>query len=101
MKKVLLGIVIGIAVLAAFLYFGGGRYLRVFGAKTEEAGVKLEKYEKEMKKEAEVLKESAREAGETIKEKAGDAKEAVKDTAQGAKEAVSKAKEKAKGYLPE
>ncbi|MBI2412159.1 MAG: hypothetical protein HYV24_03010 [Deltaproteobacteria bacterium] len=98
MKKVLLGIIIGIIALAAFLYFGGGRYLRVFGAKTEEAGEKLEKYEKEMKKEAEVIKESAKEAGETIKEKAGDAKEAVKDTAEGAREAVSKAKEKAKGW---
>ncbi|MBI5642520.1 MAG: hypothetical protein HY954_03485 [Deltaproteobacteria bacterium] len=82
MKKLLLGFILGIAVLAAFLYFGGAGYLKTFGAKTEEAGAKLEKYEKE------------------IKDTAKEAKEVVEDTAKGAKKAVDKTTEKVKGYMP-
>lgn len=44
MRNFLFGFLIIIAVLAAFLY--GPKYMIVVGAKTEEAGKKLENYQK-------------------------------------------------------
>ena len=63
MKKFILGVIIGILALAAFLYFGGPKYLKIFGAKTEEAGERLERYEKGLKHTAEEAKESV---GKTV-----------------------------------
>lgn len=81
MKKFLLGFIIGILALACFFYFGGSKYLKAFGSKTEQAGEQLEKYEKKFKKTA---KETT---------------EAVRETASGAKEAVETTKEKVKGIV--
>lgn len=58
MKKVMLGILIGVFVLILFVYFGGSRYVKSFGTKTEEAGEKLEKIEKEMREKAKGAKKS-------------------------------------------
>lgn len=95
MKKFILGFFLGIAVLFAFLYFGGARYVKVFGVKTEEAGEKLEKYEKQ-------IKESAGTTGEKVKETAKSAGETVKETARGVRKSAGKAvdrtKEKVKEY---
>lgn len=87
MKKVILGILLGVVVLAVFLYFGGSKCLRAFGSKTEEAGVKLEKYEKQ-------FREKTDEAGKTVKETAVSAKKTAART-------YDKTKEKVKEYMPE
>ena len=55
--RFLFGLIIGVLALAAFLYFGGPEYLKAFGSKTEQAGTKLEKYEKEIKSTAKEAKE--------------------------------------------
>lgn len=98
MKRFLLGIIIGILALAAFLYFGGPRYLKIFGAKTEEAGERLEKYEKGFKKSADEVAEKVKETAETVKEKAGEAKESVGKTVEKTRKAVDKTTEKVKEY---
>jgi len=82
MGKLFLGALAGLILLGLFFYLGGPRYLAAFGAKTEEAGHRLEKYEKR-------IKESTRSAEHTVKEKADDAKEAY-----------DSAREKVKEYLP-
>ena len=91
MKKFILGVIIGVLALAAFLYFGGPKYLKIFGAKTEEAGERLERYEKGLKHTAEEATEKVKATAETVKEKAGEAKESVGKT-------VDKTKEKVKEY---
>ena len=94
MKKFILGVIIGILALAAFLYFGGPKYLRIFGAKTEEAGERLERYEKGLKHTAEEATEKVKETAETVKEKAGEAKESVGKTVEKTKKAVDKTVDK-------
>lgn len=91
MKKFIAGVIIGVVVILAFLYFGGPRYMKVFGAKTEEAGGRLEKYEQGLKKTAETVKEKAGEAGKAV----GDAAD---KTAEGTKKAYRKTAEKVKEY---
>lgn len=98
MKKFILGVIIGILALAAFLYFGGPKYLKIFGAKTEEAGERLEKYEKGLKHTAEEATEKVKETAETVKEKAGEAKESVGKTVDKTKKAVNRTTEKVKEY---
>lgn len=49
MKKLFAGILIGIAILFAFIALGGGKYVKTFGNKTVKAGKKLERFEKEIK----------------------------------------------------
>jgi CHASE3 domain sensor protein len=100
MKKFILGVLIGILALAAFLYFGGPKYLKIFGAKTEEAGERLEKYEKGFKHTADEAAETVKETAQTVKEKAGAAKESVEKTVEKTKKAVNKTTEKAKEYAP-
>lgn len=78
MKKLILGFIIGVVVLAAFLFLGGARYLKMFGAKTEEAGVKLERVEKEMKESAKSAEKTAVVAKDKVKKTAGEAREKVK-----------------------
>ncbi|MBI1911938.1 MAG: hypothetical protein HYS21_08020 [Deltaproteobacteria bacterium] len=101
MKKIVLGILLGIVVLAVFLYFGGAKYVKTFGSKTQEAGQKLEKYEKGMK-------DTVKQTEEKVKETAKDAKEAVDKTVDSTKKAVDKTKDamdqtkkKVKEYMPE
>lgn len=81
MKKILFGFILGLAALFLFLYFGGAKYVKTFGHKTEQAGEKLEGYEKQ------------------IKEKTEGAEKAVKETAGSAKKAAEKTKEKVKEYV--
>lgn len=81
MKKILLGFILGALVLFLFLYFGGAKYLKTFGQKTEQAGEKLEGYEKQ------------------IKEKTEGAGKAVRETAESAKKAAEKTKEKVEEYV--
>ncbi len=96
MKKVIFGFFLGVIALALFLYFGGAKYVKAFGSKTEEAGSRLEVYEKKMK-------ESTKDAKTSVKETAEEAKETVEEKAKSAKEAVSntydKTKEKVKKYI--
>ncbi|RLB07915.1 MAG: hypothetical protein DRG50_01420 [Deltaproteobacteria bacterium] len=49
MKKFFLGIVIGIFIIFAFIYFGGGKTLKSVGKKTIELGERIEVYEKTLK----------------------------------------------------
>lgn len=83
MARLFFGGLAGIVLLAVFFYFGGPKYLKAFGAKTEETGQRLEKYEKR-------IKDSTEKAGETVKE----ARKTVNET-------FEKAKEKIKEYMPE
>ncbi len=77
MKKLLFGILLGIAILFAFFYFGGSRYIKTFGKKTEETGVRLEKVEKKVRESAGEAKETVKEKFEETKEKAAETKEKV------------------------
>lgn len=86
MKKFIIGVVLGIIVLVVFLYLGGAKYVKIFGSKTEEAGAKLEKYEKRMK-------ETAKDAGKAIEKTAEGAKEVMDDTVDTTKDGIKKAKE--------
>lgn len=79
MLRIAAGIILGVVFFAAFLWFGGGEYVRRFGLKTGEVGQKLETYEKDVRKGAEKAKdtlEDAREkasrAFEKTREKAGE-----------------------------
>lgn len=85
--RVLLGMVLGIFIFMLFLFFGGAEYLKKFGQRTEEAGVKLERYEKDLKEAVEKAKERAVETGEKTEEK-------VIETYEGTKEKV-------KEYMPD
>ena len=78
MKKLILGFILGVIVLAVFLFIGGARYLKVFGAKTEEAGTKLERVEKEMKESAKSAEKTAVVAKDKVKKTAVETKEKVK-----------------------
>ena len=69
MRKYLLGVLIGLIVIFAFVFLGGGKYLRIFGAKTEEAGGKIEHVGKEMKEGAETAKKTVEKTVEKTKEK--------------------------------
>ena len=77
MLRIIAGIVLGTVFFAAFLWFGGGAYVRRFGLMTEEVGQKLETYEKDVKKGAEKAKDTL---GET-KEKASRAFEKTREKA--------------------
>ncbi len=59
MKNFILGFLIGVAVLLAFLYLGGPRYLVALGIRAQEAGQKLEHYEKP-------VKNTVNEAGQSV-----------------------------------
>lgn len=67
MKKVIAGIIIGIVLIIVFLYFGGSRYLKSFGEKTEEAGDKIQKYERTLKDSVDSAKDSVEKSKERIK----------------------------------
>jgi hypothetical protein len=49
MKKFILGIIVGAALLVVFIYVGGGHALKVVGKKAIEIGEKVEMYEKILK----------------------------------------------------
>lgn len=79
MLRIIAGVILGVVFFAAFLYLGGGEYVKRFGAKTEEVGEKLETYEKDVRKGAEKAKdtigdakEKASRAFEKTREKAGE-----------------------------
>ena len=93
MKRIALGIIIGIIFFLVFVFAGGSEYLKRFGQKTEEAGEKLEVYEKEFKKGAEEaiekLEESSERAKEAVKEVIEEkVKETVRETLEDAMEDV-------------
>ena len=81
MLRLIAGIILGVVFFAAFLWFGGGAYVRRFGLMTEEVGQKLETYEKDVKKGA------------------SSAKDAVGDTREKAGEALRETREKARDYV--
>jgi hypothetical protein len=61
MKKFLLGIVIGVLMIIAFTYLGGGTALKIVGQKTIEVGERIEVYEKALKDVAHgIVKEKGR-----------------------------------------
>lgn len=100
MKKFIIGVIIGIVVLAAFLYLGGPKYMKIFGAKTEEAGERLERYEKGLKQTTDEAAEKLKDTAETVKEKAGEAKETLGKGVEKTKKVVNKTTEKVKEYTP-
>lgn len=67
MKKLILGFVLGVAAVTAFLYLGGSKYLIVAGEKAEEAGRTLQKVEKKLKDGTEEATETVNQATEKIK----------------------------------
>ncbi len=73
MKRILLGIIIGIIAFVIFIMAGGGEYLKRLGQKTEEAGRRLESYEKRLKSSVKETKQRI----ETLKEKT---EKRIKDT---------------------
>ncbi|HXI10018.1 MAG TPA: hypothetical protein VNK06_04365 [Thermodesulfobacteriota bacterium] len=85
MIRLFFGGVAGVVLLGLFFYLGGPRYLTALGAKTEQTGEKLEKYEKE-------IKDSAEKTVKTVKKKTRAAKETVDET-------IEKAKEKIDGFM--
>lgn len=81
-KKLILGVFIGAILIVLFIIFGGAKYVRIFGVKTEEAGKKLESIERQVKKSAE------------------EARKKAVHTAEGVKETIEKTTEKVKEYVP-
>lgn len=68
MFKIFIGILLGIAILIGFVYFGGAKYLKTAGVKTEQAGEKLELVEKQIKQGAESAKKSVGKTAERVKQ---------------------------------
>ncbi len=83
MKKILLGIILGIIMCVLFLYFGGSEYVKDFGRKSIEVGEELEAYEESLKDAADRARETVEEEGEkvreTVEEKLDETKEKVKE----------------------
>ena len=74
MKKFILGIIIGAALIVVFIYLGGGNALKDVGKKTIELGERVEVYEKALKDVAQGV--LAREKGkQTTKENKEPAKQ--------------------------
>ena len=74
MKKFILGIIIGAALIVVFIYLGGGNALKIVGKKTIEVGERVEVYEKALKDVARGLHEKAKEK-QTTKEIKGPARQ--------------------------
>ncbi len=72
MKKLILGIIIGIVLLVLFVYFGGGRYLQQAAKEAEKAGGEIEQYEKKLKESAKKVEHGIEKVKEKIKEKTSD-----------------------------
>lgn len=72
MLKIFLGFFIGVALMLAFLYFGGGTWLRQFGSSTERAGARIEGYEKSLKESTKGAEKAAGQTYEKTKEKVGE-----------------------------
>jgi len=60
-KKIIIGIVLGVVLLFVFFYLGGPDYLQSFGEKAAISGKKLKKYE-------EATKESVKKVGEKVED---------------------------------
>ncbi len=88
MKRIFLGIILGLIMFILFVYLGGAGYLQKLGKKTEEAGVELEYYEKELKRSAEEVKAKVGKTAEKVKETAAATKEKTIEAVEGAKESV-------------
>lgn len=71
MIKMFLGFLVGVLVMLAFLYLGGGRWLREFGSSTERAGARLEVYEQRLKESTQGAEKAAGKTIEKTKEKVG------------------------------
>ncbi|TAN63083.1 hypothetical protein EPN18_03305 [bacterium] len=67
MFKIFIGILLGILILAGFAYFGGAKYLKTAGVKTEQAGEKLELVEKQMKQSADSAKKTVSRTADKVK----------------------------------
>jgi hypothetical protein len=67
-KKAIRFTILIIILFILFLYFGGAEYVKRFGQKAEETGVKLEEYEKEIKGTTEKAKETYEGTKEKVKE---------------------------------
>lgn len=78
-KRLILGVVIGAIALLLFIFFGGAKYVRIFGVETEKAGRKLEKIEKKVRSSAEAAREKADDAAAEIKDTVDKASARVKE----------------------
>ncbi|MCK4739084.1 MAG: hypothetical protein KAT46_03970 [Deltaproteobacteria bacterium] len=94
MKRIILGIIVGLILFVVFVFAGGSEYLIKFGQKTEKAGERLQSYEKKIKKDAEKIVEGSGKAAKDIVE--GAKKAAKKATDDAVEEAVEKTTESAK-----
>ena len=89
--KVLAGIILGAALLFAFFHFGGTDALKKIGAKTEDVGEALERYEDDVRGAAEKVREiDLGELGEDVKKAAKKAKATAIETKEKAAEAIEK-----------
>lgn len=68
MKKILFGIIVGIAVVVVFIFYGGGDYLKKFGWHAEKAGSKIEKMEKKLKGSVSGVKEKVEKTADKVKD---------------------------------
>jgi hypothetical protein len=67
MFKIFIGILLGILILVGFAYFGGSKYLKTAGVKTEQAGEKLELVEKQIKQSADSAKKTVSRTADKVK----------------------------------
>lgn len=69
MKKIILGVILGLVAALAFIVFGGGRLLTYIGKETATAGKQLTGYERKMKNEGSKVKSGAVKLKRTIEQK--------------------------------
>lgn len=79
MKKFIVGFIIGIIALVAFVYFGGGEYVRSMGKSTNRAGKIIQRYEKKMKKAVGGVRDAAEEKVDRTKERFNDKTDKLKE----------------------
>jgi len=79
MKKVFFGFILGVAALVAFIYTGGGSYLKEAGKRTGDAGEVVEGYEKKMKKTTRNTRDSVEDTIEKARETVADTTDRVKE----------------------
>ncbi len=77
MKKFILGVIVGLALFAFFIFFGGGDYLKKLAVKTDKAGDKIVNYEDEFKRKVKEVKKKGTEVKEKVEAKAKEVKEKV------------------------
>lgn len=79
MKKFIVGFILGVIALVAFVYFGGGDYVRSLSKHTNKAGKVIQSYEKKMKKAVSGVRDAAEEKVDQTRERLNDKTDRLKD----------------------